>query len=156
MTAFQENIVVTGLANLVPLFFQKCASALIYFTRSLIDRCQIVTDTCKIMFQSSFRSLLKSPLSLRKSKYFGEASLFNLHYLYLNYHILAQKFFSLWKILPLLQPSTKSFGFFFGKNFDKLKEKKVLFTSLSRPLSGKTVPSVLSTVFLNTDLPAGE
>ena len=43
------------------------------------------------MFQSSFRSLLKSRLSLRKSKYFGEASLFNLHCLYLNYRILAQK-----------------------------------------------------------------
>ena len=78
------------------------------------------------MFQSSFRSLLKSPLSLRKSKYFGEASLFNLHYLYLNYHILAQKLFSLWKILPLLQPSTKSFGFFLERISLSLRKKSVI------------------------------
>ena len=29
-----------------------------FLARSLIDRCQIVTDTCKIMFQSLFGSLL--------------------------------------------------------------------------------------------------
>ena len=37
-------------------------------------------------------------------KYFGEASPFNLHHPYFNYHLLAQKLFSLEKILTSLQP----------------------------------------------------
>ena len=52
--------------------------------------------TCVTMFQSLFESLL--------NHLFGEASLFNLRHLYLNYHLLAQKLFSLWKILPYLRP----------------------------------------------------
>ena len=36
----------------------------------------------------------KSPLSVRKWKCFSEASLFNLNYLYFNYHLLAQKLLS--------------------------------------------------------------
>ena len=43
---FWRNIVVTVLAKLVPLFF-KCSYALFFLTCSLIERCQIVTDTCK-------------------------------------------------------------------------------------------------------------
>ena len=43
---------------------------------------------------NTFRKLKKT-LSFR----FGEAALFNLHYLYFNYHLRAQKFLSLWKIL---------------------------------------------------------
>ena len=40
-----------------------------------------MTDTCK---NSVVRKPFKSPLSLRKRKCFGEASLFNLHHLYFN------------------------------------------------------------------------
>ena len=74
-----------------------------FLTRSLIDRCQIVTDTCKNNVSKFVKKPFKSPLSLRKWKCFGEASLFNLHHLYFN-QLLAQTLFSLWKILPYLQP----------------------------------------------------
>ena len=42
----------------------------------------------------------------------------------------------------------------FGKNLVKFgkKKMKMLFTSLGRSVFGKTVPSVLNTVFPNTDL----
>ena len=46
LTVFEENIVVIVLAKLVPLFFQ-CSYPFVLLTRSLIDRCQIVTNTCK-------------------------------------------------------------------------------------------------------------
>ena len=46
-TVFQENTVVTVLTNLVPLFFSKVSMRFFFLTRSLIDRCQIVTDTYK-------------------------------------------------------------------------------------------------------------
>ena len=46
LTFFEEIIVVTVLAKLVRLFFQKCTCAF-FLTRSLIDRCQIVTDLKK-------------------------------------------------------------------------------------------------------------
>ena len=39
-----------------------------------------------------------------KTRHIGEAYLFNLHHLYFNHHLLAQKLFSSWKILPYLQP----------------------------------------------------
>ena len=42
---FQENIVVTVLANLAPLYFQKCARAC--FSYALSNRCQIARDSCK-------------------------------------------------------------------------------------------------------------
>ena len=37
----------TVLAKLVPLFFWKCTCTFFFHTRSLTDRSQIVTDTCK-------------------------------------------------------------------------------------------------------------
>ena len=46
LTDFEENIVVTVLAKLVLLVF-KCSFAFLFLARSLIERCQIVTDTCK-------------------------------------------------------------------------------------------------------------
>ena len=67
-------------------------------TRSWIDWCQIVTVTCKNNVSKLIGSLLNH-LYHYANKCFGEASLFNLHYLYFNYHLLAQKLFSLWKIL---------------------------------------------------------
>ena len=67
---------------------------------SLIDRCQIVTDTCKQRFQSLFRSFLNKLYPLSKEKYFGEASLFNLHHLCFNNNLLAEKLYSLRSILP--------------------------------------------------------
>ena len=90
LTVFEVNIVVTVLAKLVPLFF-KSSYAVFLLTRSLIDRCQIVTNTCKNNVSKFVWKPFKSPL-------------FNLHHLYFNYHLLAQKLFSLWKILPYLQP----------------------------------------------------
>ena len=81
--------------------FQMFLSFL-FLTRSLIDRCQIVTDTCKNNVSKFVWKPFK--LSLWKWKCFAEASLLNLHHLYFNYHLLAQKLFSLWKILPYLQP----------------------------------------------------
>ena len=70
-----------------------------FLTRSLIDRCQIITDNCKNNVSKFVWKPFKSPLSLRKWKCFGEASLFNLHHLYFNYHLLAHCLV-LWKILP--------------------------------------------------------
>ena len=139
MTVFEENIVVTVLAKLVPLFF-KCSCAFSFLTRSLIDRCQIVTDTCKNNVSKFVWKPFKSPLSLRKWKCFGEASLFNLHHLYFNYHLLAQKLFSLWKILPYLQALNHSGSF--GKSFVKLK-KKCYLPAKGRSVWWKTVTSVL-------------
>ena len=51
------------------------------------------------MFQSLFGNLLNHLYRYANEKCFGEASLFNLHDLYFNYHLLAQKLFSLRKIL---------------------------------------------------------
>ena len=70
-SVFEENIVVTVLAKLVPLFF-KC-SCVFFLTRSLIERCQIVTDTCKT----------------NVSKFVWKPSLlFNFHHLYFNFYSL--------------------------------------------------------------------
>ena len=104
LTVFEENIVVTVLAKLVSLFFKSVHALFFSLTHSLIDRCQIVTDTCKNNVTKFVRKPFKSPLSLRKLKCFGKAFLFNLHHPYFNYHLLVQKLFSLWKILPYLQP----------------------------------------------------
>ena len=91
-------------SKLVSLFFNSEHMLFFSFTRSLIDRCQIVTDTCKNNVTKFVRKPFKSPLSLRKLKCFSKAFLFNLHHPYFNYHLLVQKLFSLWKILPYLQP----------------------------------------------------
>ena len=47
LTVLKENIVVTVLVKLVPLFFLKYTCVFFFLTRSLIDGCQMVTDTCK-------------------------------------------------------------------------------------------------------------
>ena len=91
--------VVIVLAKLVLLFFKNLHALFSFLTRSLIDRCQIVTDTCIITFQSLFGSLLN-----HFYHYANENVLLNLRHLYFNYHLLTQKLFSLWKILPYLQP----------------------------------------------------
>ena len=109
LTDFEENIVVTVLAKLVLLVF-KCSFAFLFLARSLIDRCQIVTDTCKNNVSKFVWKPFKSPLSLRKLKCFAEASLLNLHHLYFNHHLPTQKLFSLWKSCRIYVH--KSFGFF--------------------------------------------
>ena len=48
---------------------------------------QIVTDTGKNNVLNFVWKAFKSPLSLREWKRPGEASLFNLHYFYFNYHL---------------------------------------------------------------------
>ena len=95
----------TVLAKPVWLFFQECTFPF-FLTRSLIDMCQIMTDTCKNNVSKFVRKPFKSPLSysLRTWKCFGEASLFNLHHLYFNYHLPAQNIAQftcvrLWQIL---------------------------------------------------------
>ena len=55
---FEEKVVVIVLANLVSLFFKNLHALFSSLTRSLNDRCQIVTDICIITFQSLFGSLL--------------------------------------------------------------------------------------------------
>ena len=131
------------LAKLVPMFF-KCSCAFIFLTRSLIDRCQIMTDTCKNNVSKFVWKPFKSPLSLRKCKCFGEVSLFNLHHLHFKYHLVAQKLFSLWKILPYLQLNHSGS---FGKNFVKFKKNKYA-TSSALPI---TTPSLTPTI-LNPSL----
>ena len=71
-------------------------------TRSLIDRCQIVIDTCK----NNVSKFVWKPFNYRyeNENVSPGASLLNLHHLYFNYHLLSQKLFSLWKILLHLQP----------------------------------------------------
>ena len=111
-----------------------------FLARSLIDKCQIVTESCKSNVSKSVWKPFKSPLSLRKWKCFGEASLFKLHYLHFNYHLLSQKLFSLWKILPYLQPWII---LVLSENFVKFIKKKCIFkTSI--------------TVFHNRNLPTGK
>ena len=98
LTAFQENIVVTILAKLVPLLFLKCTYI---FLSNALSNWQ-VSDCDSYSWKQCFKVCwkpYKSPLSLRKWKCFVEAFLFHLHHLYFNYHLLAQKVFSLWKIL---------------------------------------------------------
>ena len=63
---FEEKIVVIVLANLVSLFFKNLHALFSFLTRSLIDRCQIVTDTCKNNVSKFVWKPFKSPLSLRK------------------------------------------------------------------------------------------
>ena len=96
---------------------------LFFLTRSLIDRCQIVTDTCTNNVSKFDWKPFKSPLSLRKWKCFSEASLFNLHHLYFSYHLLAHKLFSLWKILQFLIITALNHLGSFGKNFVEFKGK---------------------------------
>ena len=98
-----------------PLFFSKVYLRSFFLTRFLIDRCPIVTGTCKIMFQSLFGSLL------------------NHLYRYGNENV-SVKPLSLICITPILTTidslknrsvnhSIQSVGFF-GKNFGKLQKKK--------------------------------
>ena len=100
--------------------------ALFFLMRSLIDRCQILTDTCKNNVSKFFCKPFKSPLSLRKWKCLSEASLFTLHHLYFNYHLLAQN-------------CPKSIGFF-RKEFRQFRSWKgcpwpTALDSISRPRS---------------------
>ena len=46
--------------------FSKCTCAFFFLTRSLIDKYQIVTDTCKNNVSKFDWKSLKSPLSIRK------------------------------------------------------------------------------------------
>ena len=93
-TVFEENIVVTVLAKLVPLFLQKCACP--FFSYALSNcRCQIVKDTWK----NYVLKIVSKPFKSRQWKCFGETSLVDLHCLYFNYHLFAQKLFSLTRIL---------------------------------------------------------
>ena len=133
--------------------FFKCSCAFFFLMRSLIDRCQIVTDICKNNVSKFVWKPFKSPLSLRKWKCFGEASLFNLHHLYFYYHLLAQKLFSLWKILPYLQPQI--FRVLSERILSSLKKIYAIYRLRVRPYGEKLWPRSWN-VFHHTDLPAGK
>ena len=84
----------TVFAKLVSMFF-KSVHALFFSSHALSD---LQVSDCdrlaKIMFQSLFGSLLNHLYHYA-----------NENHLYFIYHLLAQKLFTLWKILPYLQPS---------------------------------------------------
>ena len=98
-------------AKLVLLFFKSVHSLFFFLTCSLIDRCQMVTDTCKDNVSKFVWKPFKSPLSLRKWKCFGEASLFNLHHLYFINTIYSLKKCSVYGRSYCIY-SPKSFRFF--------------------------------------------
>ena len=127
----------TVLAKLVPLFF-KCSCAFFFLTRSLIDRCQIVTDICKNNVSKFIWKPFKSPLSLRKWKCFGEASLFNLHHLY---------FTTCSKIVQFMEDLAEFIALnhlgSFGKNLSSFKKKKNYLPAEGQSVWWKTVTSVL-------------
>ena len=54
-------------------FFKACIC--FFLARFLINRCQIVTDICTKNVRNSVWKSVKSPFSLHKQKYFGEAIL---------------------------------------------------------------------------------
>ena len=99
-----------------------CACAFLFLTRFLFDRCnrcQIVTDTSKKKF---VWKPFKPPSSLHKWKRFDEASLFNLHHLYFNYHLLMHsnivQFLEDLDVITALNHSGS-----FGKNLVKFEKK---------------------------------
>ena len=117
----------TVLAELVSLF-SKVYVRIFFLTRSLIDRCQMVTDTCKNNVSKFVWRPFKSPLSIRKWKCFGEVSLFNLYHLYFNYHLLAQK--TVLFMEDLVVSTALNHSGSFGKNFAKLKTNKYIIYRL--------------------------
>ena len=87
-----------------------------------------MTDTCKKNVSKFVWKPFK--LSLRKWKCFAEASLLNLHHLYFNYHLLAQKLFSLWKMEDLAVFTALNHSGSFGKNFVKFQKNKYVIYQL--------------------------
>ena len=122
LSVLEENIVVTVIAKSVPLLF-KCSCAF-FLTRSLIDRCQIVTDICKNNVSKFFWKPFKSPSSLRKWKCFSEASPFNLLHLFSN----GELPFTQSKIVECMEDhaviTALNHSGSFGKNFVKFKKNK--------------------------------
>ena len=99
-----------------------CACAFLFLTRFLFDRCnrcQIVTDTSKKKFVGK---PFKPPSSLHKWKRFDEASLFNLHHLYFNYHLLMHS-----KVVQFLEDldviTALNHSGSFGNNLVKFEKK---------------------------------
>ena len=58
LTVFEENIVVTVLAKLVPLIFQQCTCAFFFSLRIKSTGVRLREILVNIMFQSLFGSLL--------------------------------------------------------------------------------------------------
>ena len=65
LAVFEEITVMTVLAKPVP-FFSNLLAFFFFLTRSRIDKCQIVTDTCKNNVSKFIWKPLKSLLSLSK------------------------------------------------------------------------------------------
>ena len=152
----------TVLAKLVPLFFQKCTCAFLFRTRSLTDRSQIVTDTCKNYVSNFVGSLLNhlyhyanENVSMKHLSLICITSILTTIYSLKNCSVYGGSY---------LNYSCKSLGSF-GKNFVKLIEKKNK-NVIHQPWSvriGKNCALCLECgtqdlghSFSNTDLPAGE
>ena len=119
LTVFEENIVVTVLAKLVPLFFKSSCAFFSY----VLSNWQ-VSDCDRYLYNNVSKFVwkpFKSPLSLRKWKCFGEASLFNLHHLYFNYHLPAQNIAQFMED-PAVITALNHSGCF-GRNLVQFKEK---------------------------------
>ena len=85
-----------------------------------------MTDTYKYNVSKFVWKPFKSPLPLRKRKIFGEASLFNLHHLYFNYHsLIILRFIEDLAVFTVLNHSGS-----FGKNFVKFKKNKYVIYRL--------------------------
>ena len=93
MTAFEENIVAIVFAKLVPLFFFKSILAFFFLKRSLIERCQIVTDTCKNNFSKFVGSLLNHLYHYANENVSVKLLSLICINLYFKYHLLAQNCF---------------------------------------------------------------
>ena len=79
---YQTSTVVVVVAVVIVDFFKACMY--FFLARFLTDRCQIVTDICTKNVRNSVWKSVKSPFSLHKQKYFGEA----------------EKIFNSWRSLP--------------------------------------------------------
>ena len=103
------------LAKLVSLFFKNLHALFSFLTRSLIDRCQIVRNSCIITFQSLFGSLLN-----HFYHYANENVLLILRHLYFNYHFTHSKTVQFMEDLAVFTALNHSGSF--GMNFVKLKK----------------------------------
>lgn len=106
------------------LFFQKCPCTF-FLSRFLIDRCRIVTDTWYLqsLIWSHSNHLYRSPNNNIR---------WSLHFLCLNYHLLAQNLFSFEWILPQLR-KTLIYSGSFSKDFETIKN--CCKTIKSRPVT---------------------
>ena len=96
LTVFEENIVVTALAKLILLFFQKCTCAFFFLYALQLTGVRLWQIFVK-MFQIFFGNLFNHPSHYANENLSVKPLYF--HYFNFKYPLLVQKLFSLWKIL---------------------------------------------------------